>query len=209
MVKRFAIALVLVLVALVCAGLVGFNLFRSKMIGEFFANMPVQTVTVSATKTEPTTWTPEIDAIGTLWAMQGVDVASQVAGIVKSIDFHANEHVEPGQLLVQIDDAVERADLMSAEAAVERDRAQLERAQRLRATGVNSQATLQDSESALAASQSALAKIKAVLDQKSIEAPFAGVVGIARVDVGEYVAAGHGDRHPAAARHDEGGLHRA
>ncbi len=188
MVKRFVIALLLVV--LVCGGLVGYNLFRSKMIGQFFAHLPVPSVAVSTTKIEPTTWTPEIDAIGTLWAFQGVDVASETAGVVKSIDFKANQHVDAGALLVQIDDAVESADLMSAEAAVARDQSQLDRTKRLRATGVNSQATLQDSESALAASQSALARVKAVLEQKSIEAPFAGVIGIPRVDVGQYVQPG-------------------
>src|SRR4029079_8955257 len=60
----------------------------------------------------------------------------------------------------------------------------------LRKTGVNSTATLQEAESALAASQSAMAKIQAVLDQKAIEAPFEGTIGIPRIDVGQYVEAG-------------------
>jgi membrane fusion protein (multidrug efflux system) len=188
MVKRFVIALVLVV--LICGGLVGFNLFRTKMINNFFAHMPQQAVAVSTAKVEPTNWQPQIDAIGTLWAFQGVDVASQVAGVVQTIAVKANQHVEKDQLLVQIEDSVERADLQSAEAAVSRDQAQLARVQTLRKTGVNSQATLQDAESALAASQSSLAKIKATLDLKAIEAPFAGVAGIVRVDVGQYVQAG-------------------
>ena len=183
--------LILASVIVVCALLVAFNQFRKIMIGQFFANMPVQSVTVSATKVEPTTWTPEIDAIGTLSAIQGVDVATEVAGVVKSINFKANDRIEAGQLLVQIDDAVERADLMSAEAAVTRDQAQLARAERLRQTGVSSEATLEEAESNLAASQSALAKIGAVLDEKSIEAPFAGVIGIPRIDVGQYLEPGN------------------
>lgn len=181
---------ILVFVVLFCALLVWFNFFRSRMIGEFFASMPAPTVTVSATKVEQTVWKPEIDAIGTLSAIQGVDVATQVAGVVKSIDFAANERVEANQLLVQIDDAVERADVMSAEAAVARDQAQLERAQQLRKTGVSSEASLEEAETALAASESALARIRAVLDQKAIEAPFAGVIGIPRIDVGQYLEPG-------------------
>ena len=183
--------IVLVVILFLCVALVGFNQFKKIMIGQFFANMPVPTITVSATKVEPTTWTPEIDAIGTLSAFQGVDVATQVAGVVKSIEFSANERVKEGQLLVQIDDEVERADLMSGEAALARDRAQLERAQRLRQTGVSSEATLEEAESNLAASESALARIRAVLDQKSIEAPFAGVIGIPRIDVGKYLEPGN------------------
>ena len=66
MIKRFLIALVLV--AVVCGGLVGFNLFRSKMISDFFANQQMPAATVSAAEVKPVTWTPEIDAIGTLYA---------------------------------------------------------------------------------------------------------------------------------------------
>ncbi|MGH6923932.1 MAG: efflux RND transporter periplasmic adaptor subunit [Propylenella sp.] len=188
MIKRFVIALVLVVI--VCGGLIGFNLFRSKMIGEFFANMPVPAVTVSATEVAPTSWTPEIETIGTLWAWQGVDVAVEQAGVVKSIEFSANDRVEDGQLLVQVDDAVERADLISAEAAVERDRAQLERARRLRESGVTAESTLEEAQTAFAESESSLARIRAVMEQKAVEAPFAGTIGIPRIDVGQYVQPG-------------------
>ena len=108
------------LVVLFCGLLVGFNLFIQMMVGQFFAKMPAPTVTVSATKIEPTKWKPEIDAIGTLSAIQGVDVATEVAGVVKTIDFKANDDVREGERLVQIDDAVERADPHRGEAAVAR-----------------------------------------------------------------------------------------
>jgi membrane fusion protein (multidrug efflux system) len=188
MIKRFTIALVLVV--LVCGGLIGFNLFRSKMIGEFFANMQTPSVSVSTTEVEPTSWTPQIEAIGTLRAAQGVDVAAEAAGTVKSIDFGANERVEAGQLLVQIDDAVERAELISAQAAVERARAQLERARRLRESGVTAEANLEEAQTDFAAAESTLARLQAVLDQKAIVAPFSGTIGIPRVDEGEYVQPG-------------------
>jgi membrane fusion protein (multidrug efflux system) len=183
-------SVLLVLVLLLCGGLVWFNFFRQKMIGEFFANMPVPAVAVSTTVTKPTTWTPEIDAIGTLWAWQGVNIANEVAGRVKSIEFKANDRVEQGELLVQIDDAVERADLASAQAAVERDRAALARAERLRETGVSSEAALEEAQTAFAASESTLQRIRAVIDQKAIEAPFAGVIGIPRIDIGQYLQPG-------------------
>jgi membrane fusion protein (multidrug efflux system) len=188
MVKRFVIALILVV--LIGGGLVGFNLFRSKMIADFFANMQTPAVTVSATEVHPTTWTPEIEAIGTLRAAQGVNVAVEAAGVVKSIAFEPNDHIEAGQLLIQIDDAVERADLMSVEAALERDRAALERARRLRESGVTAESNLEDAQTAYAASESALARIRAVIDQKRIEAPFSGTIGIPRIDEGEYVQPG-------------------
>ena len=188
MVKRFLIALVLVVI--VCGGLIGFNLFRAQMISDFFANQQMPSVAISATTIEPVTWRPQIEAIGTLRAAQGVDVATQTAGVVQTIAFTANERVDASQLLVQIDDAVERADLASASAAVERDRAQLARAETLSSRGVSSEAALEDAQSALAASESALARIQATIDLKAIEAPFSGIVGIPRIDVGEYLQPG-------------------
>jgi membrane fusion protein (multidrug efflux system) len=188
MVKRFLVALVLVI--LVCGGLIGFNLFRAKMIADFFANQSMPAATISATTIEPVTWRPQIEAIGTLRAAQGVDVAAQTAGVVEKIAFTANDRVGEGELLVQIDAAVERADLASARAAVERDRAQLDRAETLSTRGISSAATLEEAETALAASESALDRIQATIDLKAIEAPFSGIVGIPRIDVGEYVEPG-------------------
>ena len=191
MFKRFLIALIAVVaIVVVCGGLIGFNMFRAKMIAGFFANQQMPSVTVSATEVRPITWNPQIEAIGTLWAFQGVDVASQTAGVVKTIGFKANEEVKQNQLLVQIDDAVERADLVSAEASLARDKAQLERARTLSTRGVSSDAALEEAEATLAVSESTLARIKATLDLKAIEAPFGGVIGIPRVDVGEYVQPG-------------------
>ncbi|MYZ48204.1 efflux RND transporter periplasmic adaptor subunit [Propylenella binzhouense] len=188
MIKRFLIAILLV--GLVVGGLVGFNLFRAKMIGQFFASRPVPTVTVSAAEVRPMNWAPEIEAIGSLVAAQGVDVASQTAGVVTKVAFNANDQVEEGQLLVQIDDAIERAELIAAQAAIKRDEAQLERATRLEQRGVSSEATLQEAQTTLAASRSTLERLKAVIEQKAIKAPFSGTIGIPRVDVGAFVQAG-------------------
>lgn len=185
MIKRFAIALILVV--LVCGGLVGFNLFRANAIKSFFANQQPPAVTVSATEVKPVTWSPEIAAIGTLSAIQGVDVAVQVGGVVKSINFKANDEVEQDQLLVQIDDAVERADLLSAQSSLASNQASLQRAQTLRRTGVSSEAALETAESSQAAAESALARTQATIDLKAIEAPFAGTIGIPRIEVGQYV----------------------
>jgi membrane fusion protein, multidrug efflux system len=188
MIKRMVIAIVLLVV--ISGGLVGFNLFRQKAIEDFFATMQQPALTVSATEVEVIKWQPVIEAFGTVGAAQGVDLAAQTAGVVEDILFEANDRVEQGQLLVQIDDAIEQADLISARAAVERDRQALERVKTLSERGVSSSANLETAESDLAASTSQLARLEAVLEQKSIEAPFAGIVGIPRLEVGQYVSAG-------------------
>jgi len=188
MIKRMLIAILLL--GVVCGGLVGFNLFRQKAITDFFATMQRPAVTVSAREVDIVSWQPVIEAFGTVGAAQGVDIAAETAGVVEEILFAANDRIEQGQLLVQIEDAVEQADLISARAAVERDRQALERVQTLSEKGVSSSANLETAESALAASRSQLQRLEAVLGQKAIEAPFAGIIGIPRIEVGQYVTAG-------------------
>jgi membrane fusion protein (multidrug efflux system) len=188
MVKRFII--VAILLVLVAGGLVGFNLFRSKAISDYFANMPRPTLTVSTITVQPVTWFPTIDAIGTVSAATGVDLAVELAGIIRQVNFKANDDIAAGQLLIQIDDRTERADLAAVEATLANDQQTLERARQLRERGVNSAVTLENAQTTVAASQAQVDRLKAVLDQKSIEAPFSGTIGIPRIEVGQYVEIG-------------------
>ncbi len=80
MIKRLLIAIVFL--AVVAGGLVGFNMFRDQAIENFFANMPVPTVTVSTVTASSDAWTPTISAIGTVSALRGVDLTVETTGIV-------------------------------------------------------------------------------------------------------------------------------
>lgn len=188
MIKRFIIALLLVV--LVCGGLIGFNLFRDRKIEEFFASMPQPAVTISATEAAPRTWQPGIEAIGTARAAQGVDVATQTSGVVEEVLFQANERVSQGQVLVHIADTVERAQLSAAQAEVDLAQAQLDRLSELRERGVTSQANYDEAVAQLASARSALDRLRAEIDLKEVTAPFAGVIGIPRIDDGQYVQPG-------------------
>ncbi len=188
--RRIVVASVFLLVAALCGGLVWFNFFRDKMIAEFFAGMKPPAQTVSATEVQAKTWTPGITAIGTTRAANGVELAAETAGLVKEIRFKANDRVKAGQVVVQLDDAVERADLLEAESAIKLNQATLERRQTLRERGYNSAASYDEAEAGLSTAKSKLAKTQAVIDQKALKAPFAGTIGIARIDPGQYVQAG-------------------
>jgi len=187
-IKRFIIAFILLV--LIGGGIVGFNLFRDKAIQQYFANMPVPSLTVSTVKVEPATWTPGIDAIGTVSASRGVDLTVETTGIVKETLFKANDHVEQGQLLVHLDDAVEQADLAAAKTQVTLDKQALDRAVALQKRGVGTDATLDSAQAAYSSSLSQVAKLEALADQKLLRAPFAGTIGIPKVDNGQYVAPG-------------------
>ena len=180
----------IVALVVVVGGIVGFNLFREKMIGEYFAGMTPPPVTVSVVEAEPVTWRPGIEAIGTARAAQGVDLASETSGIVKEILFDANAKVEAGQPLVQLDDAVEAADLAAAQSELELAQTQLDRQRTLRERGVTAINDLDVAQASATSSQAQVLKLTAVMDQKSLRAPFAGIIGIAQIDLGEFVSAG-------------------
>ncbi|MEO3998136.1 efflux RND transporter periplasmic adaptor subunit [Mesorhizobium sp. CAU 1732] len=188
MIKRLLIAIVLLV--LVAGGLVGWNMFRDKMIEDFFANMPVQTVTVSAIPAKPQQMTPSIGAIGTVSAARGVELTVETSGIVKTINFDANQRIEEGEVLIQLDDAIQRADLSAGRTQSELDQQSLQRARELQQRGVGSNVTLEAAQAAAAASAAQIEALEAALQQKQIRAPFGGTLGIPRVDIGQYLTPG-------------------
>ena len=188
MIWRLLLAVVLLVV--VVGGIVGFNMFRAKMIAGYFAGMQPPPVTVSTVDVEPITWKPGLEAIGTAGAAQGVELAVETAGIVQSVLFQANDHVDQGQHLAQIDDAVERADLAAAQAELDLAKTQLTRQQELRERGVIAINDLDVAQATASSAQSQVNSLAAVMNQKSLEAPFGGVIGIPQIDVGQFVAAG-------------------
>lgn len=188
MIKRLVVAVVLL--AVVVGGIVGFNLFRARMISQFFAGQQPPAVTVSVIEAELVTWRPGVEAIGTARAAQGVDLAVEAAGVVERVLFNANDRVEEGQLLVQIDDTIEQADLEAAAAALDLAGTELERLQTLQNRGVTASSSVDTARAESTNARSQVAKLTAIMEQKALEAPFAGIIGLPRVDAGEYVAIG-------------------
>ncbi len=188
MIKRLIIAIILL--ALVGGSLVMFNLFRARMIGAFFASMPEQVMPVTTITVAPTDWRPELAAIGTVKAAQGVDLTVEGAGIVRSVEFSANEKVEAGQTLLTLDDETQRADLEAARTQAALAQTNLERARRLQERGVTADANLDTTASNARAAEAQVARAEAVLDTRTLVAPFSGTIGLPQVDPGSYIAPG-------------------
>jgi membrane fusion protein (multidrug efflux system) len=188
MIKRLIIAFVLLV--LVCGGIIGFNIFRDRAIEQYFANAPVAAATVSATIVEPMKWTPGIEAIGTIGAARGVDLTVETSGIIKDVLFTANQRVEQGDVLVQLDDVVQQADLAAGLTQAALDKTAYDRALELQKRGVGTDVNVESAKAAAEASASQVAKFQAVLEQKQLTAPFAGTMGIPRIDDGQYIAPG-------------------
>ena len=137
-------------------------------ISAAFAPKPTA-VAAEAVKVEK--WPPELTAIGTLRAYQGVLIAPQAAGVVTAKHFDSGEDVEAGALLINIDDSVEQADLANGLAQLKNADATLTRQKTLVAQGNTPQSTV---DTALATRDSAAATVertRAVIAQKAIKAP--------------------------------------
>jgi membrane fusion protein (multidrug efflux system) len=149
---------------------------------------PPETVTAGVVGSE--SWRSELNAIGTLTAVQGVTVAAELPGKVVKISFTPGNFVQKGDLLVSQDTAAEEAELLGAEAQAKMSKADLERADKMIREKIISQA---DHERALAAHEQALSKssaIRVAISKKTIRAPFSGRLGIRQVNLGQILKEG-------------------
>jgi len=172
----------------------GFSYFqfvvKPEMVKGFITagGQPPVTVSTAAAKTER--WLPKLPAIGTLRAVQGVDVASEVSGIVRSINFDSGQFVEQGKVLVQLDDMVEVADLKSSLAQLNLADLELKRQSELLRRRNTSQTAYDTAKATRDSAAADVDKVRAVIAQKAIKAAFGGRLGIRNVDLGQYVSAG-------------------
>ena len=189
MIKRFVIAAILV--ALFLGGVGYFNLvFKPTMIGEFMAKMKPPAATVTAERAGTKEWIDRVQSIGTLIAIRGVDVSPEVAGIVKNYYFESGNDVEKGTKLVELDTSVEEADLVKNRAVLLEANADLKRQASLVKKEFVSQAVVDTTTSKRDAAAASVQRMEAVIAQKNITAPFAGRLGLRRVEKGQYVKAG-------------------
>jgi membrane fusion protein (multidrug efflux system) len=189
MFKRFFIALIIV--GGLLGGLAYFQLvFKPQMIKQFLAAQtpPPSTITAQPARTEE--WVERLPAIGTLIASQGVEIASQVAGIVTGLGFESGQDVPLNAKLVQLDIAVETADLASAVAVLREAEVAFKRQADLLNKAVTSEANVDTARAKRETAEAAMNRIKALIAQKSILAPFAGRLGIRHVELGQYVSPG-------------------
>ncbi|GLP97486.1 efflux RND transporter periplasmic adaptor subunit [Paraferrimonas sedimenticola] len=184
------ILLVIVLAAVLFGSVIGFNFFVQGKMKEAIANMPEPEFAVTAQPVELMTWSPTIDAIGFVEPNQGVTLATETAGLVKSIDFENGTKVEQGQLLLTQNSQVEEANLKNAKVRLPAAESEYKRLNRLYKVGSVSKSDLDQAEAAFMALEADIESLNATIDKRQIKAPFAGLVGIRSVNLGEYLQAG-------------------
>jgi membrane fusion protein, multidrug efflux system len=182
------LSLVAVLVTL--ASVKASQIFKLISAGETFQKAGPRPEVVSTTRAQRQTWEGTLNAVGTIVAARGVALSNDVPGIVSQLHFDSGATVQRGQVLVELDAKVERAQLDSVRARRDLAEMSLKRTRALVTTGAIAPAQLDNDEStyrSLAADASAL---EAQIAKKSIRAPFSGRLGLRSVNLGQYLAPG-------------------
>lgn len=158
-----------------------------KAMAASFAPPPEAVTTVVASSDM---WATTSNAIGSVAAVNGVSVSADLPGIVQEIRFESGRSVQRGDVLVRLDSRQEQAQLAAAEAQRELARVALSRLQSLTASGVASPQSLDQASAEFKAADARVGEIKAVIDRKTIRAPFSGVLGLRLINLGQHLDTG-------------------
>src|SRR5687768_7868166 len=157
---------------------------------QFFDNMPQPAVAVSSAIAQKQRWSDTGEGVGTFVAINGTDVTTEAGGVVRSIEFEAGQPVRAGAVLLRLNTANEVATLQALEAAAKLATVQRDRWQKLAADQLVSKDEAQQRATAAATAQAQAEAQRALIAQKTIRAPFSGVLGIRKVNLGQFVNPG-------------------
>jgi len=189
--KNILLIFVAIFAFLAIAGVLGFIKYRqisAAMAG--FASMTMPPTAVSSTIAPAEDWVAAIKAVGSATAVQGVTVSTDQAGIVEKITFESGQTVKQGDLLVQLEVSQEQAQLRSAEAQLRLAQTNLQRQQNLLKSRVSAQADFDSAQAQYDEASARVQEVKALINKKTIRAPFSGVLGIRLVNLGQYLENG-------------------
>jgi membrane fusion protein (multidrug efflux system) len=180
----------LIAVGVVLGGVFGFQAFKNAMIKKFMSAMAPPPQTVATAMAAMQDWQPHIEAVGSLRAVNGADLSFEVSGIVKDIRFMSGDDVAAGDLLVALRSDDDMGKLAALQAMAELSEINFQRDQQQFKIKAVSQATLDADAANLKNAKAQVAEQQAVVDKRTLRAPFAGHLGVRAVDVGQYISAG-------------------
>jgi membrane fusion protein (multidrug efflux system) len=188
MIRKVLFGVVLVIVAVaVLAGVKGLQISSMIKAGQAFEIPPE---TISSATVREVTWETTLAAIGTVTAVQGVTIQTEIPGVVQRLGFESGQSIRKGQLLVQLDSSAEQAQLEAAQARVELAEANLKRIRELRQQDLVAQSDLDQSEATARQAASEVAGFQVAIAKKSVFAPFGGRLGIREIQLGQFADVG-------------------
>ena len=188
MAKRMFVMLTLTIVFVAGLGFVKFKQIQTAIAQGAAFQPPPEAVTTVVAAREP--WRSTLNVIGTMAAVRGVTVSADLAGIVEQILFESGESVREGQVLVVLDTRQEEAQMAAAEAQRVLTRLNFNRMQDLLDQRVVSKAEFDSATAESRQAEARVGEIRAAIERKTIRAPFSGILGIRRVNKGQYLAGG-------------------
>lgn len=174
----------------VFGGIFGFKFFGLYMMNQFMDNMSLPPATVTTARVEQQRWQTRLNAVGSLRAINGVNVTTQAQGEVKAIYFESGQPVDKGALLAELTADPETAQIEVLEAERRLAERDYKRISELYKKGV---ATLRELDQAQATLDQVIANLsvqRATINERTITAPFSGQLGIRQIDLGQNVAPG-------------------
>ena len=188
MAKRMIVMLTATALFVAGLGFVKFRQIQSAIAqGAAFQPPPEAVTTIVAHQEE---WSASVSSIGTVAAVQGVTVSADLPGTVERIAFESGTAVREGEVLALLDTRQEQAQLAAAEAQRDLARLNFERMQGLLNERVVSRAEFDRATAEQRETEARVGEIRAAIDRKTIRAPFSGVLGIRRVNLGQYLSGG-------------------
>jgi len=187
MAKRMILMLVVAALLIAAIGFLKFRQIGSSAKASF--SPPPEAVTTIVARQEQ--WPATLSGIGTAAAVQGVTVSADLPGIVDRIAFDSGKSVRQGDVLVELDTRQERAQLAQAEAQRDLARLNFRRMQDLEKQGVISRMDYDRASAEQKQNEARVEEIRATIQRKTIRAPFSGILGIRKVNLGQYLSAGN------------------
>lgn len=179
-----------IIVGAVFGGIIAFNFAKKIIVNYLFTHYVPPAITVSSAIAKNIEYKPYINSVGSFVAINGVEVGSQIPGIITKIKFKSGQFITKGSDLIEIDDSVEQADLKLTQSDLFLQEAEYKRQQELQKHNATSLSSVDRAKAKLLESQARVEKISAIIKQKHIIAPFSGFLGIRNVDIGEYIKPG-------------------
>jgi membrane fusion protein (multidrug efflux system) len=151
---------------------------------------PMPMTTVSSVPVKEDDWAPVLPAVGSISAVQGAIVSTELGGVVSKVEFQNGGVAKKGDVLIELDTSSEDAQLHTAEADLELARANRDRARDLANRKVVSKSELDAAEGAFGQKQGTVDNMRSMIGKKEVHAPFDGQLGIRQVNVGQMINAG-------------------
>lgn len=181
--------LVILLLGATFGGIFGWKQHTAAQMAAAQAGGPPPPV-VAATTAALEQWQPYLQVVGSLSAVAGIEVTSEVAGQISRIHFSSGEPVREGDLLLELDAETDQAQLRGLLAERTLARLKFERVAKLVRDKSVSKSDYDEGRATLDSAEAQVAAQQALIAKKTIRAPFDGQLGIRRVDVGEYLTPG-------------------